>query len=175
MPEDFYYAIKFMDEAISGTFTEETKRFWAKWEIVKEIFKAGKRVDVENTMKVFNTSNRTAYNWLCRFEKVGLIEKREQPLRGRKAKTYYVQTTEKKEKEKIVIDMQELCKKTTLWFKEHGVDEAFCNFEGQELGSEIFREKIEIPISTFTIFKIIKMLSEAPKEDEVEDSSTIWR
>jgi DNA-binding PadR family transcriptional regulator len=171
-PEDFWYAMQYMDEAIVGTFTEGTKRFWRVWSIIKQALDAQKRVDAESTIKLLKCNQANAYQWLKRLEHANLITKKEQPMRGRKAKVYYTKTVTTEKEQKTVIEMRTLFDYTKAWcFSNKNVLDTIPCFDKHTL----LTEKIEIAILGDTIEKIVEELPEAPKEDEVEDSSTIWR
>jgi len=172
MPEDFYFAMKYMVEAITGTFTETSKRFWRKWNLTKQVLKAGKRTDVETMQKIFNCHKRTAYTWLDRFVQAGLVRKVAEPVKGSKAKVYYVQTLDTPKEDSITIEMKDLFEKTEQWLTKHK-----CKNNGDNGGlnqnNKFYNRKINIPISTTTIATIIKNLPDAP--EFIDDDVISWK
>ena len=168
MPEDFYSAMKYMVEAITGTFTEESKRFWRKWNLTKQVLDAGKRVDNETMQKVFNCGKITAYRWLDRFVKTGLVRKVDEAVKGRRAKVYFVKTLDVPKENLITIEMKDLYEKTEQWLDKHNVN----NFSSitQNQKKIFYKEKVTIPISTVTTENIIQSLPEAPEFIDEEES-----
>jgi len=171
MPEDFWYAMQYMDEAVQGTFTEETKRFWRVWADLQKILNAGKLLDAEATMKILRCSKRTAYQWLDRLHQAGIVNKIEQPAKGRRPKIFYVKNTDKVKGQSITIEMKKLFEITRKWFTIHGVSEDIEDIEALSNTHILFRKKLVLPFSGFTTFtNIIKSLPDAPAEIQPEDA-----
>ena len=169
MPQDFYYAMMYMREAIIGTFTDQTQRFWNVWKKVKRMFDAEKRVNANNLMKILRVSRQTSFKWLNKMEQAGLITKCEEPAKGRKAKIYYMPTSLKPQEgqEIIEIDMQKLFEVTEKWFKDNaniGIVKVV-NIFRRVSEKSYFRKKIQIPKIGFTIATILHSLEDAPSEE----------
>jgi len=168
LPEDFYFAMHYMVETITGTFTEASKRFWRKWNLTKQVLDAGKRADVETMQKIFNCNKSNAYVWLNRFVQAGLVRKVDEPVKGRKAKVYYVKTLDTPKEDSIIIEMKDLFMKTKQWLSKHKCRNVLDSIDLNQ-NNIFYNKKVVIPISTNTIKKIIKSLPDAPEfiDDEV--------
>ena len=111
IPDDFYYAMQYMDEATLGTFSDMTPRVKRVWQQIKSMFNNGMIVSAETAMLELHCSQPTAYRWLERFERMAYISKIESTDRR---KVSY-QLSPEHSQSHLCIEMKDLFKATSTW------------------------------------------------------------
>ena len=167
MPQDFYWAWEYMDEAIQGTFGEKEKRFEKHWKIAKEILEKGKKLTGASFGSIIGKTERTGRRWLKRFEQAGYITKQ-----GRTKKTgfeYALLKYSDKVKE-IKISLDDLFTVTERWLKDHEIGQ-------KDVGHQLLKKKLKnknilFYISSVKMSELIDSLPDAKKELAPTD---IWR
>lgn len=165
MPQDFYWAWEYMNEAIQGTFGEKEKRFEKHWKIAKEILEKGKKLTGASFGSIIGKTERTGRRWLKRFEQAGYITKQ-----GRTKKTgfeYALLKYSDKVKE-IKISLDDLFTVTEKWLKDHSKRQK--DIGNRVLKNKLKNKKIIFSISNFRPSDLIASLPDA--EEELKPSST---
>lgn len=174
-PEDFYFAMQYMDEAIQGTLTDETKRFWRVWNQLKTALDKNKLVDGTTVQQILRCSKQTGYNWLNKLQQAGMLRKVEVPRKGTRAQIIYVDNSVKVHDSEHVIEMSQLFDITEDWLRVHNVDwyGDSQDSKGKNQKNKFYNKKIILPYSTLTtLTNIIKSLPDAPDViNDIEEAS----
>lgn len=159
MPQDFYWAWEYMNEAIQGTFGEKEKRFENHWKIAKEVLEKGKTLTGASFGSIIGKTERTGRRWLNRFEQAGYITKHSK--RKKTGIEYALLKYSDKVKE-IKISLDKLFTVTEKWLKDHQVgqkDSGHC-----DLKKKLKNKNILFYISSVKMSELIDSLPDAKKE-----------
>ena len=163
-----------MDEAIHGTMTDETKRFWRIWSIVKNALDKGKLVDNDTMQQLLGATKETARTWLNRIEHAGFIRKAEIPRKGTRAQIIYVSTGLKFVEGESYMEMSKLYDINDAWLRVHKIIRDNQDNQGKNGKNIFYTKKIKIPDYTLSILSnIIKGLPDAPEVADEEPEYTM--
>jgi len=161
MPQDFYWAWEYMNEAIQGTFSEKEKRFEIHWGIAKKILEKGKTLTGASFGSIIGKTERTGRRWLKRFEQAGYVTKQG---RTKKAGFEYALLEYSDKVKEIKISLDDLFTVTEQWLKDHQLGQ---KDSGQcDLKKKLKNKNILFYISSVRMSDLIDSLPDAKKELE---------